>query len=75
MKVALAWIYDPSTGNYWHNGATGGYSSYCFFNPKEDSATVVLFNTSINATGSFADRLGEHVSERLTGKPAVSLDY
>jgi CubicO group peptidase (beta-lactamase class C family) len=73
MKIAMAWLYDSKTGNYWHNGATGGYSSYAFFNPKEDYAAVVLFNATINGNGSFADRLGEHVAERLAGKPAISL--
>ncbi len=74
MKVGLAWLYVPDTGSYWHNGATGGYSSYALFNPKEDYALVVLFNTTISESGSFADRLGEHVMERLSGKPAISLD-
>ncbi|WP_263418422.1 serine hydrolase domain-containing protein [Terriglobus albidus] len=76
QKVALAWLYDPSSGNYWHNGATGGFSSYAFFNPQRDYAAVVLLNTGIGSQGSFADRIGEHVSERLVGNPAISLgDY
>lgn len=74
MQVALAWLYDTKTGDFWHNGATGGYSSYAFFNLKDDTAGIVLLNTTIGARGSFADRLGQHVAERLTGKPAISLD-
>ena len=73
QKIALAWLYDPSTGNFWHNGATGGYSAYAFFNPKGGYAAVVLLNATLGPQGSFADRIGEHVSERLAGKPAVSL--
>ena len=73
QKIALAWLYDPTTGNYWHNGATGGYSSYAFFNPKSDYAAVVLLNATIGENGSYADRVGEHISERLAGKPAISL--
>ena len=73
MKVGFAWLFETKTGIYWHNGATGGYSSYALFNPKEDFAAVVLCNTTIGPNGSFADRLGEHVAERLTGKPAISL--
>ena len=23
MRIALAWLYEPDKGNYWHNGATG----------------------------------------------------
>jgi serine-type D-Ala-D-Ala carboxypeptidase/endopeptidase len=73
MRIALAWLYQSDSGNYWHNGATGGYSSYGFFNPKGDYAAVVLLNTTIGSKGSFADRLGEHISERLAGRPAISL--
>lgn len=73
MRIALAWLYDTNTGNYWHNGATGGYCSYAFFNPKGDYAVIVLLNTSIGRTGSFADRIGEHISQRLAGKSAISL--
>lgn len=73
MKIGLAWLYESASGNYWHNGGTGGYSSYAFFNPKEDYAAVVLFNTTLGKEGSFADRLGQHISERLSGKPAISL--
>jgi CubicO group peptidase (beta-lactamase class C family) len=72
-RIALAWLFDADSGNYWHNGATGGYSSYAFFNPKADSAAVVLFNATLSQNGSFADRLGQHISQRLAGKPAISL--
>lgn len=73
MRIALAWLYNTDTGSYWHNGATGGYSSFATFNPKEDFAVIVLLNTSIGKSGSFADLLGQHITQRLTGKPAVSL--
>jgi serine-type D-Ala-D-Ala carboxypeptidase/endopeptidase len=73
MKIGLAWLFQTKTGIFWHNGATGGYSSYAFFNPKEDYAAVVLFNTTIGENGSFADRLGEHIAQRLRGEPAILL--
>lgn len=73
QKIALAWLFDPVTGNYWHNGATGGYSAFAFFNPKGDYGVVVLLNATLGEHGSYADRLGEHLSERLAGKPAISL--
>ncbi len=73
MRIALAWLYNTETGSYWHNGATGGYSSYATFNPKDDFAVIVLLNTSIGRAGSFADLVGQHITQRLTGKPAVSL--
>jgi CubicO group peptidase (beta-lactamase class C family) len=72
-RIALGWLYQTATGDYWHNGATGGYSSYAFFNPKGDYAGVVLLNASPGSDGAFVDRLGQHISQRLAGKPAVSL--
>jgi D-alanyl-D-alanine-carboxypeptidase/D-alanyl-D-alanine-endopeptidase len=44
-----------------------------FFNPKADYAAVVLSNTTLGNTGSFADRLGERISQRMAGKPAISV--
>jgi len=73
MRIALAWLFETESGNYWHNGATGGYSAYAFFNPKGDYAAVVLLNTAIGNNGSFADRVGQHISQRLAGKAAISL--
>jgi D-alanyl-D-alanine-carboxypeptidase/D-alanyl-D-alanine-endopeptidase len=73
MRIAFAWLSNTDSGAYWHNGATGGYSSFALFNPKGNYAVVVLFNTSISGTGSFADRLGEHIVQRLSGKAAISL--
>jgi hypothetical protein len=53
---------------------TGGYSSYCFFDPKGNYAGVVLLNRTIGSTGvSIANIIGEHISERFAGKPAISL--
>lgn len=72
-RIALAWLCNTASGSYWHNGATGGYSSYAVFNPKNDYGVIVLSNTSIGSTGSFADLLGQHISERLEGQPALSL--
>jgi CubicO group peptidase (beta-lactamase class C family) len=73
MKIGLAWLFETDTGNFWHNGATGAYSSYALFNPKEDFAVIVLFNATVSGNGSFADTLGQHIAQRLTGKSAVLL--
>jgi serine-type D-Ala-D-Ala carboxypeptidase/endopeptidase len=75
MQIAFNWLYVAADGSYWHNGGTGGYSSFAFFNPKEDCAAIVLLNTTVSATGSFADLVGHHVAQRLSGKPAVSLAH
>ncbi len=72
MKIAFAWFYNPQTKDYWHNGATGGYSSYAFFNPQGDYAGVVLMNRTVGTQGSLADLLGQHISERFAGEPAIA---
>lgn len=75
IKIAFAWLYNVEEGSFWHNGGTGGYSSFALFNPKGGYSVVVLFNQTIDARGgSFADRLGQHISQRLMGKAAISLN-
>lgn len=73
MQIGFNWLYVTADGTYWHNGGTGGFSSFAFFNSQGDFAGVVLLNTTVSASGSFADLVGQHVAQRLTGKPAVSL--
>jgi serine-type D-Ala-D-Ala carboxypeptidase/endopeptidase len=72
QHIALNWFRHDDTGTYWHNGGTGGYSSYAAFNPQQDFAIVVLNNVS-PGENSLADILGAHIEQRLEGKPAVSL--
>ncbi len=72
MHIALNWFRVDSTGSFWHNGATGGYSAYALFNPEKDFALVVLSNTTVTAD-NFTDKLGEHVAQRLAGIAPVSL--
>jgi D-alanyl-D-alanine-carboxypeptidase/D-alanyl-D-alanine-endopeptidase len=72
IHIALNWFRIDATGSFWHNGATGGYSAYTLFNPDKDFALIVLLNTSIGED-NFADKLGQHIAQRLAGKPAISL--
>ena len=72
MRIALAWIYDPDTAVYWHNGATGGFTAYACFFPRRDFAAVVLMNAS-PAAFPFTGVLSEHIVDRISGKPALSL--
>jgi len=70
--IALNWLRDDASGSYSHDGSTGGYSSSAIFNPEKDYAVVVLYNAPAGET-EFAEKLGEHIQARLTGKPAVKL--
>jgi len=74
MRIALGWMFSRRTETYSHNGATGGFSSYAFFNRKSDYAAIILVNVSPgNRNTSFADVLGEHIAARLEGRTAISL--
>ncbi|MBV9265768.1 MAG: beta-lactamase family protein [Acidobacteriaceae bacterium] len=72
VRIALAWMYDPATGVFAHDGATGGFTSYTCFDPHRDFAAVILLNAH---PGNFPmlTILGEHVRQRLAGEPALSL--
>jgi CubicO group peptidase (beta-lactamase class C family) len=72
LKLALGWMYDTNTGVYLHSGVALGHTSYAFFDPQGDDAAVVLLNEGAGYF-SMADVIGEHVRERLAGKPAISL--
>ncbi len=48
--IAYAWFVRPS-GNYWHDGMTGGFSSLIKIYPKEDRAVVYLSNTARDLEG------------------------
>jgi CubicO group peptidase (beta-lactamase class C family) len=74
MHIAFAWLQVDSNGSYWHNGGTGGYSSFVFFNSQEDYAAVVLVNRTASTQGSLADLIGQHIGQRFAGNPAVSLE-
>jgi len=71
LRIGLAWICNTESSTYWHNGAISGYTSYAFFNPKNDYAGVVLFN-AVKPAG-FTQLLGQHLDERLSGRPAVAI--
>jgi CubicO group peptidase (beta-lactamase class C family) len=72
MHIALNWFHVDATGSYWHDGGTGGFSSFAVFDPAKDYAVIVLFNRSID-DGMFADDLAKHIAERLLGRPTMSL--
>jgi len=73
MHIAFTWLHEDASGTYWHNGATGGYSSFVFFNPQGDYAAVVLVNVTAGPHGSLADLIGQHIGQRFAGKPAIDL--
>ena len=65
-KIAINWMFDPRAANYDHAGGTGGFTSYAFFNAKDDVASVVL----VNRSSGLAESLGVQIAELLEGLPA-----
>lgn len=43
-NICSGWFIYGDGSTYWHNGMTGGYSSYMAVNPKRDVAIVMLTN-------------------------------
>jgi serine-type D-Ala-D-Ala carboxypeptidase/endopeptidase len=76
MRIGLAWMYIPQSGAYWHNGGTGGYTSFAMFSPKEDRAVVVLYNRQDigSAPIMFVQRVAANVSALISGKLALPLE-
>jgi len=72
-NLALPWFYDIDTGTYFHDGVMAGNTSNIFFNPRGDYAGVVLVNTGADSF-EFFRVLAEHIRERMTGEPAISLN-
>lgn len=71
MHIALNWLHNDNGRGYWHNGGTGGFSSFARFNPEKDYAFIVLCNTASNR---FTDALAAHIAQRLEGVPAISME-
>lgn len=47
--IGLAWYTLSGSPNwYWHNGGTGGFSSYCAYNLQKQAAIVILSNSSLS---------------------------
>ncbi|MFD2824699.1 serine hydrolase [Lacinutrix iliipiscaria] len=45
-EIGLAWHYENDKEVIWHNGRTGGYSSFAGFVPKTNKGVVILTNNT-----------------------------
>lgn len=75
MKVGMGWLYQEANGTYWHDGGTGGYTSFVAFQPAHDRAIVVLYNREDLGSSAtpFTQRVAGNVIALLSGTPAGSL--
>ncbi len=68
--VGLGWMLNRKDGVIWHNGGTGGYSSFAGFQPEKKFGVVVLANTSTR----FADQLGLKLLKLMGGEEVEPLE-
>jgi D-alanyl-D-alanine-carboxypeptidase/D-alanyl-D-alanine-endopeptidase len=75
LRVGMGWLYTPAAAMYWHDGATGGYTAFAEFIPRERLALVVLYNREDLGGGDppFADRVAANVTALLRGSAAPRL--
>jgi D-alanyl-D-alanine-carboxypeptidase/D-alanyl-D-alanine-endopeptidase len=74
-KIALAWVYNEQTKIYFHDGGTGGYTSFAAFMPDDDRAIVVLYNRADTTSGHpFTQSVFANVVGLMSGKPTPKLD-
>lgn len=75
MQMGLAWMYVDGSGIYWHNGGTGGYTSFVLFSPQNDRAIVVLYNRDDIGESPimFVQRIAANVNALMSGMPAIPL--
>lgn len=47
-EIGMSWIIDNKNGIVWHNGGTDNYNCYLGFDPKTETAVVILSNLAPN---------------------------
>jgi CubicO group peptidase (beta-lactamase class C family) len=62
-RVGFGWMLAMDGSSYWHNGQTGGYSSYMGLNREYDAAVVVL----TNGATMYNTAAGEKIFQALLG--------
>jgi D-alanyl-D-alanine-carboxypeptidase/D-alanyl-D-alanine-endopeptidase len=62
-KVGFGWMRAMDGSSYWHNGQTGGYSSYMGLNREYDAAVVLL----ANGATFYTTAAGEKIFQELLG--------
>jgi D-alanyl-D-alanine-carboxypeptidase/D-alanyl-D-alanine-endopeptidase len=63
LGIGLGWHFARDGSTRWHNGQTGGYSSYAASMPKQQVAVAVLCNTATDLTTI----LGEKIAQTAAG--------
>ena len=62
-KVCFGWMLYPDDTTWWHNGMTGGFSSYMAVNPSLKFAVVLL----TNGASGYTTPVGTKIFQELAG--------
>lgn len=66
LSVGMNWILDKKKQIIWHNGGTGGYSSFIGFNKEKQLGLVILSNYQPSfSKNNTVDHIGFSILERL----------
>lgn len=68
--IGLAWHIGNRTGTRWHDGGTGGYSSFVAFEPQKKVGVVVL----VNSRCAMVDSVGTQLTKLMLGEPVEPLN-
>jgi len=75
LKIGLAWLCNDQTRRCFHDGGTGGYTSYVVFMPKDDRAFVILYNhEDVESGNPFTQRVFANVASIMAGEPVPPLE-
>jgi len=62
QRICSGWFIAGDGETYWHNGMTGGYSSYMAVNREMDLAIVVLANGAAMQTGAIGEKIIQFIA-------------
>jgi len=68
VEMGLGWHYENNKSIIWHNGGTGGYRAFTGFNPKAQTAVVVLTNSVESLDGVGLKLLGQELNLTMPKK-------
>ena len=72
-QIGLGWLVEPATGRISHTGAIIGFTSDVWFNPRTDTAIVVLANSGPGTVVS-ASAVADYIKARLEGTGPTSFE-
>jgi len=71
LGIGLGWHFARDGASRWHNGQTGGYSSYVASMPKQQVAVAVLCNTATDLTTILGEKIAQTAAGMNVDPPQV----